>query len=323
MHRQTAPPLGFGSAALLVVALASCASRSADSPPSESTAGRAGSGGSQAGSAGTGGGGASGQAGSGTGGSGGSSGAGAGGTSGQAGSGGNAGGAGGPALTLFDDFESSPAGGPPDAAKWSVFTETYGSGASVTIDGQVAHSGQRSLRVTGGGGYGDHAFATSSSAVAGGAVLFMRAWVRLGQALGAGHTTFLAFSETTENKHLRMGGQNQVLMWNRESDDATLPAMSPAGTAQSVSPPAQTWTCIELRIDGGTGEIETWVDGKSVPGLRQDNQPTPDIDQQWLVKQGYKPMLSVAKLGWESYAGQPNTVNYDDVAFSHERIGCN
>jgi hypothetical protein len=111
-------------------------------------------------------------------------------------------------------------------------------------------------------------------------------------------------------------------MWNRESDDATLPAMSPAGTAQSVAPAAETWTCIELRIDGATGEIETWVDSKSVAGLRQDNQPTPDIDQQWLQKPGYKPMLSAAKLGWESYAGQPNTVHYDDVAFAHERIGC-
>ncbi len=114
-----------------------------------------------------------------------------------------------------------------------------------------------------------------------------------------------------------------MLIWNRESDDATLPELSPTGTALSVSPPALTWRCVEFHIDETDGQMQTWIDGVDVAGLHQDGVPTPDIDKQWLNKSGWKPDVTDLKLGWESYAGQEMTLWFDDVAVGPTRIGCN
>ncbi len=123
-----------------------------------------------------------------------------------------------------------------------------------------------------------------------------------------------------------MGGQNPggpgVLMWTRQSDDATLPEMSPAGTALSVTIPAKTWTCIEFRVDQGAGTIDTWVNGAAVPGLVVDGTSTPDVDAQWKRKASWRPSLTDFRLGWESYSGTTERLWYDDVALSPQRIGC-
>ena len=119
-----------------------------------------------------------------------------------------------------------------------------------------------------------------------------------------------------------MGGQNKVLMWNRESDDATLPSMSPVGTSKSVVPATSRWLCVELEVDGAAGTIHTWVDGAPVEGLVEDGTATPDVDAPWLSKSGWRPALSDFRLGWESYGGQTSTLWFDDVALGAQRIGC-
>jgi hypothetical protein len=147
--------------------------------------------------------------------------------------------------------------------------------------------------------------------------------VRLDAALGAGHVTFLAFHDQHEDKDLRFGGQSQVLIWNRESDDATLPELSPAGIALSASPSARAWHCLELMIAGKNHELRTWLDGSELAGLVADDTPTPDVDTQWLRKTDWQPTLLDARLGWESYADQANSVWFDDLAIGRTRIGCN
>jgi hypothetical protein len=112
------------------------------------------------------------------------------------------------------------------------------------------------------------------------------------------------------------------MMWNRQSDDATLPDQSPAGVAQSVPLPVNTWECVEFEIDSAAGHISTWVNGTSVPGLAEDGMPTPDIDDQWLAKPSWRPRLTDLRLGWESYASDTDTLWFDDVALSSARIGC-
>lgn len=59
-----------------------------------------------------------------------------------------------------------------------------------------------------------------------------------------------------------MGGQSQILMWNRQIDDATLPALSPAGISMSVQPAAASWICIEFKIDEALGALDPWYEGK-------------------------------------------------------------
>ncbi|MDI1447663.1 hypothetical protein [Polyangium sp. 6x1] len=251
---------------------------------------------------------------------------GAGGTGGAAG----AGGAGGAAfdcsnLPLCDDFESATAGQAPDPARWTIVMPNCMGTGTAAVDATQAHSGKNSVLVTGKGGYCNHVFLSHAAAFAElGDVVYGRFYMRMSAAQGDGHTTFMAMRDENDGpKDLRMGGQSKILMWNRESDDATLPSLSPAGIAMSVVLSADQWRCIEFQVDGAAGAIRTWVDGSEVSGLVIDGTPTPDVDQQWLTqKPGWKPKLTDLKLGWESYAGQDMNLWFDDVALATTRIGC-
>ena len=227
-------------------------------------------------------------------------------------------------LPLCDDFESAAPGGPPDPAKWAIVTPSCSGTGTVTVDSTQAHSGSRSVKVTGKGGYCNHVFFANTAAPAAiGKTIYGRFFLRISDPLGPGHTTFLTMKDSADGgKDLRLGGQNQVMIWNRESDDATLPELSPTGTALSVSPSIQAWHCVELMVDGSTGQMQTWMDGSEIAGLHEDGVPTADIDKQWLTKIGWKPTLVDFKLGWESYAGQDMTLWFDDVALGPARLGC-
>jgi hypothetical protein len=225
---------------------------------------------------------------------------------------------------LCDDFESVVAGGAPDAGRWQiVFPNCTGTG-TVAIDDTQSYSGKMSLRVDGKGGYCNHVFILNSAAVATlGNAYYGRFYMRPSMAQGDGHTTFMAMHDSVENKDLRMGGQSKILMWNRESDDATLPALSPTGIGLSIAIAPNAWTCIEFHVDGSAGTIQTWANGSEVTGLVVDGTPTADVDQAWInQKPGWKPTFSDFKLGWESYAGQDMTMYFDDVALASTRIGC-
>jgi len=160
-----------------------------------------------------------------------------------------------------------------------------------------------------------------------GPVVYGRFFMRLANVLTDSHVSFFAMHDAVESTNsaedLRMGGQSGILMWNRSKDDATLPSLSPAGIGMSVKLPAATWTCIEFGLDGNKGTLQTWVDGKAVPGLQVDGTPTPDVDAAWLSgRPMWKPKVTDIKLGWEGYGGTLNTVWIDDVALHTSRIGC-
>ncbi len=226
-------------------------------------------------------------------------------------------------LPLCDGFEADAAGAAPDPTRWTVASPNCAGTGTLAVSDQQAHGGARSLRVDGGGGYCDHVFIATSDAVASlGPQVHARFFVRFESALGQGHVTFLTLRDSADNgKDLRMGGQSEIAMWNRESDDATLPSLSPAGIALSIKPTPQQWTCVELMIDQTAGTLTTWVDDQEITGLMVDGEPTPDVDQQWLNK-AWKPVLEDIKLGWESYAGQSMVLYFDDIALAAARIGC-
>jgi hypothetical protein len=90
----------------------------------------------------------------------------------------------------------------------------------------------------------------------------------------------------------------------------------------SVAPVAQAWFCREIEIDQTHKSIAAWVDGVAIAGLVVDATPTPDVDGQWLSDASWAPKLTDLRLGWESYAGQADTLWIDDVAVSATRIGC-
>lgn len=228
-------------------------------------------------------------------------------------------------LPLCEDFESTAVDGPPDPARWTVASPNCTGTGTLAVRDDQAHSGAHALRVDGGGGYCDHVFIAHSATIESlGPTVYGRFWLRLDAALGQGHVTFMTLRDSADagGKDLRMGGQSQILMWNRESDDATLPSLSPAGIALSLAPVPQQWTCVEFMIDQDTPELRTWIDGSELAGLVVDAEPTPDVDQQWKSKPDWKPVLEDIKLGWESYAGQTMVLHVDDIALAGARIGC-
>jgi polysaccharide lyase-like protein/cellulose binding protein with CBM2 domain len=222
-------------------------------------------------------------------------------------------------LLICDGFESQTGSTPSGA--WSVVNPNCSGTGTAAIDTAIAHSGSRSLRVNGAEGYCNHVLVKSSTALTG-TVWFARFYVRHTMALPTAHVTMVAMRDGNDGgRDLRMGGQNGRLQWNRESDDQTLPAQSPAGVALSAVLPTNTWSCVEFMVNGSNGQMQTWLNGTDVPGLREDGVPTADIDQQWLSRT-FRPGLTDFRLGWESYGVGADVLWYDDVAVGASRIGC-
>jgi hypothetical protein len=122
------------------------------------------------------------------------------------------------------------------------------------------------------------------------------------------------------NKHLRIGGQSNILMYNRESDDATLPDLSPNGIAASAPLATGSFQCFEYHL-GADGTIETWLNGKSISALQTGPSVNNPNGAQW-ARGNYKPKVTGIYFGWESYGGDTNTFWYDDIAIGSTRVGC-
>jgi hypothetical protein len=221
-----------------------------------------------------------------------------------------------------DGFENQTGTAP--GGRWSISQKDCSGTGTASVDGTSAHTGVKSVRIAGTAGYCNHVFvATTDLGTA--STWFVRFWVRHTTPLPTGHVTFVAMNDSAAgNTDLRLGGQNGALMWNRQSDDATLPAQSPAGVAQSALLPTGVWTCVEFAVNGGNGQLQTWVNDTAIPGLTEDGVPTQDIDGQWLAGSGatWRPHLTDLKLGWESYSTGDDTLSFDDVALGTSRIGC-
>ncbi|MEY4582047.1 MAG: hypothetical protein RL701_6750 [Pseudomonadota bacterium] len=219
-----------------------------------------------------------------------------------------------------DDFDTGAA---LDLTRYEITAPNCMGTGTIAMDTSAGHSGQQALRVQGGGGYCNHVFLRPkllSSPLP--QPLYVRVFVKSSQPLAAGHVTFVALRDQHENKDLRLGGQNQVLIWNRESDDATLPELSPTGVGLSAALRADTWQCLEFAIDSAARSMNSWLDGTAVAGLALDAEPTADVDRQWQRKTDWSPELADLRLGWESYGDQSNTLWFDDLAVAKTRIGC-
>lgn len=121
-------------------------------------------------------------------------------------------------------------------------------------------------------------------------------------------------------KHLRIGGQSKILMYNRETDDATLPDLSPQGISSSTPLPAGTWTCLEYLL-GTDGSVQTWLNNATVAGLTVKSGVTNPNAAQW-TRSSIKPKPTAIYFGWESYGGDTNTFWYDDIVVGSTRVGC-
>lgn len=222
---------------------------------------------------------------------------------------------------LCSDFEDQT--GTTPSGDWRFTAPDCQGTGTAAVDTAVAHSGSRSLRVDGRAGYCNHAFVAATADLSSvGPVMYVRMWVRHTTELPAAHVTFVSFPDSSQSgRSLRVGGQNGALQWNRESDDATLPAQSPAGVALSRPLPTDRWQCLRFAIDTTAPGLDTWLDDEQVPGLHADGVPTQDVDQQWLVRTT-PPRPTALRFGWESYGTGDDTLWFDDVAVGSSPIGC-
>ena len=222
---------------------------------------------------------------------------------------------------ICSDFEDQTGSAP--SGDWRFTAPDCQGTGTAAVDTAVAHSGSRSLRVDGRAGYCNHAFVAATADLSSvGPVMHVRMWVRHTTALPSAHVTFVSLPDSSQNgRSLRVGGQNGALQWNRESDDATLPAQSPAGVALSRPLPTGSWQCLRFAIDTTAPGLDTWLGDERIPGLHADGVPTQDVDRQWLARTT-PPRPTALRLGWESYGTGDDTLWFDDVAVGSAPIGC-
>ncbi|TVY47616.1 hypothetical protein LOCC1_G005669 [Lachnellula occidentalis] len=213
------------------------------------------------------------------------------------------------------DFESGW-----DQTAWPIYAPDCNSGGVVTLDNTTAHSGKNSIKVAGAGGYCGHIFFGTNSVPSGD--VYVRAYVKATTALTTSHVSFITMPDSAQgtNKHLRIGGQSEILMYNRESDDATLPDLSPVGIATSTALPTGVFECFEYHL-GPDGTIETWLNNSTVAGLTSKPGVTNPNAAGW-TRSTIIPNITAVYFGWESYGGDVNTFWYDDIVVSSSRIGC-
>jgi hypothetical protein len=120
------------------------------------------------------------------------------------------------------------------------------------------------------------------------------------------------------DEHLRIGVQDEILMYNRQVDDATLPDLSPAGVATSVALPTGAWECFEYYL-GTDGSIATWLNSNAIAGLT--TAASKANNDQW-ESTLIIPKITGVYFGWESYGSDPNTFWYDDIVVNTSRVGC-
>ncbi|POS79185.1 hypothetical protein DHEL01_v202408 [Diaporthe helianthi] len=214
-----------------------------------------------------------------------------------------------------NDFESGW-----DQTAWPTYAQDCSQGGKVTLDSSTAHSGKNSIRVDGAGGYCGHIFFGTTKVPSGD--VYVRSYVKASKALTDSHVSFITMPDSAQGtkKHLRIGGQSKILMYNRESDDATLPDLSPQGIATSAALPTGSWQCFEYHL-GTDGSIETWLNNNTVAGLTVKPGVTNPNAAQW-QRSSVKPKITGVYFGWESYGGDTNTFWYDDVVVSSSRVGC-
>lgn len=217
-----------------------------------------------------------------------------------------------PGLRFCDTFERATPGTASLPAPWQIQINGDAT-AIVAVDGTTAHSGSRSIHVT---GTGFQTFFTlhDTSVLPGPAGRFyLRLFIRLLQPMTDGHNTFVVadlFAMPGGGNAARVGEQFAMLMMTVGGDAHAY--LSHQNHFNDGKPGVQftpgTWSCVEMLFDAPHTEIDVWVDGVEVPDMHPTN----------ITQDAYDTL----HFGFEKYAGPPSEIWYDDIAVGTERIGC-
>lgn len=208
-----------------------------------------------------------------------------------------------------------------DETAWPTYALDCSQGGKVSLDSTTAHSGTNSVRVDGAGGYCGHIFFGTTKVPSGD--VYVRTYLKASKALTDSHVSFITMPDSAQGdkKHLRIGGQSKILMYNRETDDATLPDLSPQGIAASTALPTGSWQCFEYHL-GADGSVETWLNNATVAGITASKTGAANPNAGQWTRSTIVPKITAVYFGWESYGGDTNTFWYDDIVVSSTRVGC-
>ncbi len=215
---------------------------------------------------------------------------------------------------VCDDFESSTTG--PDPAKWTI--DTTRMVGTATVDSMGAHNSSKSLKVSGG-------YLKIDTKAGSLASLASKFWVRVNmrfdQAQPSDHVTYLMLTDATKSGELRVGAQNQGMIWNYSTNDTILPDYNEA--ASSLKPSANEWHCFEFLFDSDTPALRVYMDGVESEKMLLDATSTQGIDDRWLRDMpGWKPKITSFGFGSGDPTAGKVTTWYDDIAIANERPGC-
>ena len=215
-----------------------------------------------------------------------------------------------PGLVFCEGFEATATGPAKSSAAWAPSINGDG---TLEIDASVAHGGGQSLKVHGSGFSTFFVLNAGSLLTTPDAPLHLRMYVRLAEAMTAGHNTFVVAdvgSSPGTGNAFRLGEMNSMLMYTVSGD--THGALSNdnyyndhvVGAALS----AESWSCIELALDHKKPEISVALAGTDIPDLHHTDWALDAYDS--------------LRFGFEKYAGPVTDIWYDDIALSTSPIGC-
>jgi hypothetical protein len=226
---------------------------------------------------------------------------------------------------LCDDFDSYPAGGPPQGI-WKVDTRN---GGTVTVDTVHAFSPPNAVHVV---SPGSQSYERAFMSIEGepllplpGNEIFGRMMVFATEVpAGEVHWTIVQADGPVPAMNIpwaayRYGGQLIPKRWMANYD--TMGPPSDCFQHSQTSIPQNRWTCVEWQFNGPRNELNFWLDGQALGDLtviqRGEGCVAQGTQGNW-----FAPTFSALRLGWEHYQQAPGELWIDDVSIGAERIGC-
>jgi len=215
-----------------------------------------------------------------------------------------------PGLAFCETFETAAPGPAASSAAWAPSINGDG---TLEIDASIAHGGGQSFKVHGSGFSTFLVLNVGSLLTTPDRPLHLRMYVRLAEAMSAGHNTFVVAdvgSAPGTGNAFRLGEMNAMLMYTVSGDTHGALANDNYYTDHLVGAAldAQSWSCIELVLDHKKPEISVALAGADIADLHHTDWPLDAYDS--------------LRFGFEKYAGPVTDIWYDDIAIGTEKVGC-
>ena len=196
-----------------------------------------------------------------------------------------------------------------------------------TVVDDVAYSGSKSVLVSGSDQTKRYLFKDITGLEE--ELMYIRLYVRSAEYIGnradesMNHNHFLAISDGDQynEQEIRIGEMKGAIGVNESISDDLYPKYEYWwGKTETTRMQADTWYCVEAGFDntGDSSSQKIWIDDELVADIDSaDDFNNGAIASQWLTDR-----FNRIDIGWASWNTYANTLYFDDIVVSTERIGC-